>query len=111
MGNMPVAPRYPEKSTIQIFQHGRWVDASDIRAVDTATCRVEYRADYIFGPYPERIALNLPVGYQPPRMVDWGIGRVEDLTPPSFLFDLVPQGKGRAFLCNALGLAQLRNLA
>ena len=111
MGNMPVAPRYPKKSTIQIFQHGRWVDASDIRAVDTATCRVEYRADYIFGPYPERITLNLPVGYQPPRMVDWGIGRVEDLTPPSFLFDLVPQGKGRAFLCNALGLAQLRNLA
>ena len=96
---------YPEKSTIEVFQRGQWVAAADIRAVDVGTCRVEYRADYIFGAHPEPIALNLPVGYQPPRMVDRGIGLVEDLTPPSFLFDLVPQGKGRAFLCNALGLA------
>jgi hypothetical protein len=34
---------------------------------------------------------------------------VEGLTPPSFLFDLVPQGKGRAFLCNALSLAAAFN--
>lgn len=102
---MAVAPPYPERSTIEIFQRGRWVPAADIRAVDAATCRVEYRADYIFGAHPQAVALNLPVGYQPPRMVDRGIGLVEDLTPPSFLFDLVPQGKGRAFLCNALGLA------
>nr|WP_315247142.1 hypothetical protein [uncultured Albidiferax sp.] len=99
----------PEKSTIEIFQLGRWVPAADIRALDAATCRVEYRADYIFAAYPQAIALNLPVGYQQPRMVDRGIGLVEGLTPPSFLFDLVPQGKGRAFLCNALSLAAAFN--
>ena len=104
--------QYSQTSQLEVFRRGRWLAAAELRAVGPDRCRFEYLADYIFGadPHPLPVAHGLPVGFFPPHQTDRGAGLEDNLTPPSFIYDLVPQGKGRQFLVNALKLADSDNL-
>ncbi len=103
---------FSQKSQIEVFRHGQWTPAAELRAVDIARCRFEYLADYIFSadPNPLQISHGLPVGFSPQAQWDRGAGMEDNLTPPSFLYDLVPQGKGRQFLLASLQAADADNL-
>lgn len=84
---------------LQIHRNGQWLPAATLEALADGRARVDYLPDYIFSDDPMPVALDLPVGFQPPRL-----DTVQRDTPP-FLFDLVPQGRGRRMLLQLLGLA------
>jgi len=89
-----------QTSTIEVHRDGAWIPAADLTAYAEDRCRLEYRTDYVFSAAPWPIALGLPVEF------DAFAGDAEaDRRPPPFLYDLVPQGKGRAYLVKLLGLA------
>jgi serine/threonine-protein kinase HipA len=88
---------------IQIHRNGEWLSAATVQAIDVDKCRFEYLPDYVFGaedPWP--VALGLPLGLEPDKFVDGPTGREIDRRPPAFLYDLVPQGKGRKYLLEQL---------
>jgi serine/threonine-protein kinase HipA len=92
-------------TTIQIHRDGKWVPAAAIQAFGAEKCRFEYLPEYVFGeenPWP--VALGLPIGIEPDRFVEGPTGREADRRPPAFLYDLVPQGKGRKYLLEQLKL-------
>lgn len=92
---------------IEIFLQGRWVAAATLQPLDMDRCRVDYLPDYLFGDVaPEPISLTLDLQMQPdaPLPVDGGALDGPDRRPPPFLFDLVPQGKGRSHLLGLLAL-------
>ncbi len=80
---------------IEIFRDGRWVPAAQLEPLGDDLARVDYLPDYIFSDDPWPISLALPVGFSPPR---------PDGPPraPAFLYDLVPQGRGRRLLLQLL---------
>lgn len=86
----------PALAHIEIHRHGRWLPAASIEALGDDRARVDYLPEYIFSDDPWPVALNLPVGFHPPRTGD-------DFRAPAFLYDLVPQGKGRKLLLQLLG--------
>lgn len=88
------------RSTIEIFRDGRWVPAAEFDPVGKGpyTATFEYRMDYVFGDDPQPVSLALPV------VVDrHGFDEDGNAPPcPTFLLDLVPQGRGRKFLAQEL---------
>ncbi|PSL85122.1 hypothetical protein C7T35_07865 [Variovorax sp. WS11] len=108
MGNMPAGS---PATTIHIHRGGEWVPAASIQALAADKCRFEYLPEYVFSeadPWP--VALGLPIGIEPDRWIDGPAGREADRRPPAFLYDLVPQGKGRKYLLEQLELADSDNL-
>lgn len=91
-------------TTIEVHIAGQWVPAGELQALGDDRCRFEYLPDYIFRTHPVPVAMGLPVEFQPERMVEGPSGLEPDRAPPSFLYDLVPQGRGRRFLVETLGL-------
>ncbi len=73
-------------------------------------CRVEYLAEYVFSDHPWPVALGLPVGLGPEPQIEGLTGLEPDRRPPAFLYDLVPQGKGRKYLLEQLQLQDSDNL-
>lgn len=82
----------PTLPTIEIHRDGRWIPAATLDPLGDDRARVDYLPEYIFSDDPQPISLSLPVGFAPPRT---GTG---DFRAPAFLYDLVPQGKGRRLL-------------
>src|SRR6218665_3879410 len=80
---------------IEIHRNGAWVPAAELQPLGDDQCRLEYLQEYIFGVDPEPLALNLPVQWNADVPDD--NGKVDRSLPP-FLYDLLPQGKGRTFL-------------
>lgn len=98
---------------IEVFLQGRWVPAATLQALDIDRCRVDYLPDYLFGDVaPEPISLTLDLHLQPDVLlpVDGGALDGPDRRPPPFLFDLVPQGKGRSHLLGLLALGDSERL-
>ncbi|KWT70818.1 type II toxin-antitoxin system HipA family toxin [Variovorax sp. WDL1] len=93
-------------TTLQIHRDGRWRAAATVQPLGPARCRIEYLPEYVHGeaaPWP--VALGMPIGTEPDLFIDGPMGPEIDRLPPSFLFDLVPQGKGRQYLLEQLRLA------
>lgn len=84
---------------IEIHRNGAWVPAAELQPLGDDQCRLEYLQEYIFGVDPEPLALNLPVQWNADVPDD--NGKVDRSLPP-FLYDLLPQGKGRTFLLTLL---------
>ena len=97
-------------TTIQVHRNGQWVPAAEVQAYGVDRCRVEYLAEYVFSEDPWPVALGLPVGLEPEPLVEGLTGFEPDRRPPAFLYDLVPQGKGRKYLLEQLQLQDSDNL-
>lgn len=83
---------------IQIHRDGQWIPAATLEPLGDERARVDYLPEYIFSDAPWPIALGLPVGFAPP------VAAGEARNTPTFLYDLVPQGKGRQLLVQLLDL-------
>lgn len=94
-------------SHIEIFKHGRWVQAASIQVFGKDRCRIEYVPEYIFGDRPVPLSLGMPVAFTADRAGEDG---QPDRRVPPFLYDLLPQGRGRRYLVNKLGLADSDDL-
>lgn len=79
---------------IEIHLNGEWVKAATLERTSSGWW-FEYLPDYVFGRnHPPPVALGEPV------QLTAGLRK----TLPAFVFDLVPQGRGRGFLVQELGL-------
>jgi serine/threonine-protein kinase HipA len=96
--------KYPSVATVEIHQHGRWVAAAELCALADNRVQFSYLDDYIFSGSAVPVALGLPVGHFPESMTEGPLGLEPDRRPPAFLYDLVPQGRGRKFLLSMLAL-------
>ena len=91
---------------IEIYLHGKWTPAASIEPLGDEHARVEYLPEYIFATdRPVPISLNMPVELTPIQN--------DGSKPlmPAFLYDLVPQGKGRKLLIGLLDLRDHEGLA
>jgi serine/threonine-protein kinase HipA len=85
---------------IQIFNRGAWVDAATItdqrtgRGGVNSTTLFEYDIEYVFDSGVAPVSLRFPVSAENLTLSNW----------PAFLYDLIPQGNGRAYLLGELGL-------
>ena len=86
---------------IEIHRAGAWHPAANLQGYGDDRCRVEYLASYVFGDHPIPLALNWPVEFAPEPALDDG---TPDRRVPAFLYDMVPQGRGRRFLIDLLGI-------
>lgn len=86
---------YPAACTVEVHHAGAWHPAGELRALGPNQARFAYHEAYVFGGPGLPVSLALPVGLGP---VD------TDKRPPAFVYDLVPQGRGRKFLLSALAL-------
>ncbi len=92
---------------IEIFLGNQWVAAASLQAYGDDRCRMEYLAPYIFGDQPAPLSLTMPVEFgREPMLADGS----PDRRPPPFLYDLVPQGRGRQLLVNLLARADSDDL-
>ena len=96
---------YPSSAIIEIHHAGRWHPAAQMIALSHNRVRFSYLDDYVFGDVNLPVSLTLPVGLWPEPKVEGPMGQQPDHRPPSFLYDLVPQGKGRKFLLSELKLS------
>lgn len=94
-------------SIVEIHTQGCWIPAAEVRAVSHDKMRFSYLDEYVFGDVQIPVSLTLPVGIFPQPMRDGPMGPEPDLRVPSYFYDLVPQGRGRRFLANALGVADI----
>jgi len=97
----------PNKAKIEVFRNGRWIPAADILVLRNDQCKVEYLIEYLFDKDAAPIAFGMPLEVGADKMlptVPGGLEEVDRRLPP-FLFDLIPQGKGRKYLLGLLGLA------
>jgi len=86
-------------SFIELNIAGTWHTAAAL-SVSDRRLRFEYLPEYVFGDAPkERVALGLPVS-----METISADPSARQTPLAFLWDLVPQGRGRQHLANLLGV-------
>ena len=95
---------YPAKAIIEVHHAGLWHPAAELQAFSHNRVRFNYLDSYVFGDINLPVSLNLPVGLWPEPMMQGLTGQVPDHRPPSFLYDLVPQGQGRKFLLSVLNL-------
>jgi serine/threonine-protein kinase HipA len=95
---------YPAKAIIEVHHAGLWHPAAELQAFSHNRVRFNYLDSYVFGDINLPVSLNLPVGLWPEPMMQGLTGLVPDHRPPSFLYDLVPQGQGRKFLLSVLNL-------
>ena len=86
-------------STIELFDGGQWHPAATV-SVTPDSLRFEYLPDYVFGGGTGRVALGLPVSMET-QVAQLGASA----TPLAFLWDLVPQGRGRQYLADLLGMS------
>lgn len=86
-------------STIELFAAGQWHRAATV-SVTPRSVRFEYLPEYVFGEDALPVALSLPVG-----MEVQGVELGAPKTPLAFLWDLVPQGRGRQYLAGLLELS------
>ena len=82
-------------SIIQLHFNGTWHDAALIESEGRDRCTFEYLPDYVFGEIRQPVSLKLPVDMRTRQPM----GQC-----PAFLLDLVPQGNGRRYLIQNLGL-------
>jgi len=101
---MAVKMTYPTRTDIQIHHGGRWHTAGSLCVVDHGRGTFEYDIDYVFGGLQLPVSLNLPLRIEAPAMIDDPLGQHSDLRLPAFLYDLVPQGRGRRYLLDKLNL-------
>ena len=94
-------------SIVEIHTQGRWIPAAEVRAVSHDQMRFSYLDEYVFGDVQVPVSLTLPVGIFPTPMRDGPMGPGPDMRVPAYFYDLVPQGRGRRFLVNALGVADI----
>lgn len=89
---------------IEIHKQGQWTPAASILPLGNDRCRVEYLAEYLFSDDPVPISLGMPLAFAPDVIVTPDGGSLErvDRALPPFLFDLIPQGKGRKYLVSML---------
>jgi serine/threonine-protein kinase HipA len=95
---------YPSSAIIEIHHAGSWHPAAQLHALSDNRVRFSYLDEYVFGDISLPVSLTLPVGLWPEPKVEGPMGLQPDHRPPSFLYDLVPQGKGRKFLLSELKL-------
>jgi serine/threonine-protein kinase HipA len=95
---------YPTTAIIEVHHAGAWHPAVELQALGHNRVRFSYLDEYVFGNIHLPVSLTLPVGLWPEPKVQGLTGLEPDHRPPSFLYDLVPQGKGRKFLLATLNL-------
>ena len=96
--------KYPAACVVEIHHAGAWRPAGELRVLGPNKAVFTYREDHVFGNHAMPVSLALPVGLWPPAMVEGLLGAEADLRPPPFVYDLVPQGRGRRFLLDTLQL-------
>lgn len=79
---------------------GRWIPAAEFTSHGRYKATFEYLIDYAFSDHPVPVSLTYPVSVE--RIGVDGEAGAPDC--PSFLLDLVPQGRGRKLLAHELGL-------
>jgi len=100
-----------KETIIELHLGGEWVPAAKLRALGNEACRIEYLTSYLFSENPQPISQSLPIGWEPDTLVEGvGVDPQYERRPPAFIYDLVPQGKGRKFLVGELGLKDSENL-
>lgn len=97
--------KYPSTAIIEIHHAGKWHPVAQLHALSHSRVRFNYLDEYVFGDINIPVSLTMPVGLWPEPKVEGPMGPQPDQRPPSFLYDLVPQGKGRKFLLSTLKLA------
>ncbi len=100
-----------QKTIIEIFHEGRWQDAATLDALGPDRCRVDYLPQYQFSANPLPLSLGYPLD-TPPDILLPKDGQLDEIDrrPPGFLYDLVPQGRGRQFLLKKLNVADGENI-
>jgi serine/threonine-protein kinase HipA len=86
-----------DATSIEIHREGRWIPAATLNPLGDEHARVDYLPVYIFSDRPTPISLTLPVAFSP-------VQEAAAARAPAFLYDLVPQGRGRRRLIDLLGL-------
>lgn len=86
-------------SIIELHAGGTWHQAARLEVGERAI-RLEYLPDYVFGDVGEPIALTLPLSME---ILQAPMGAAS--SPLAFLWDLVPQGRGRQHLAGLLGVS------
>ena len=86
---------------LEIHQNGQWQRAARLRSLADDQCLCEYLAGYVFGDHPTPVSLTFPVQHGAHAWDDDGL---PDRRVPAFLYDMVPQGRGRRFLVDLLGI-------
>lgn len=89
------------KSTIEIYADGTWHEAALIESGGRDRCTFEYLPEYVFGDVCQPVSLTLPVSLETRQPMD---------KCPPFLLDMVPQGNGRRYLTQKLGLTDSDDL-
>lgn len=89
------------KSVIQIHVGGAWHEAALIESGGNDRCTFDYLPEYVFGDICQPVSLTLPVSLDARQGMD---------KCPPFLLDLVPQGNGRRYLIQNLGLVDSDDL-
>lgn len=86
-----------QSTQIEIFRDGHWLPAATLEPLADDRARLDYLPEYIFSNDPWPVSLALPVAFTAPdESGRW--------PAPAFLYDLVPQGKGRKLLVDLLGV-------
>jgi len=96
---------YLQKTFIEVHHTGEWHVAAELTAFSSNRMRVNYLDAYVFGGISVPVSLRLPVAIAAEPMVEGLTGPEPDRRPAPFLYDLVPQGRGRAYLLSKLQLA------
>ncbi|NOT18264.1 MAG: type II toxin-antitoxin system HipA family toxin [Sulfuriferula sp.] len=89
------------KSIVEIYVDGIWHEAALIESSGRDCCTFEYLPEYVFGNICQPVSLTLPVSLETRQPMG--------VCPP-FLLDMVPQGNGRRYLIQRLGLTDSDNL-
>ena len=89
-----------EKCTVEIWIGGQWhecctIEINNANVGGFGASTVSYDADFVFSRQNSPVSLQFSVNLQEVRSAHW----------PPFLFDLIPQGKGRNYLLGELKLA------
>ena len=96
---------YPQKTFIELHHAGQWHVAAELTAFSGNRMRVNYLDSYVFGGIDVPLSLRLPVSISAEPLMEGPAGPEPDRRPPPFFYDLVPQGRGRAYLLSKLQLA------
>jgi serine/threonine-protein kinase HipA len=100
----------PRFCTIEISLHGNWIPAAAVQTFAPDRCRLDYLPEYAFSAAPVPLSFGVPLGMAPDRFVEGPTGLEPDRRPPPFIYDLVPQGRGRSYLLQRLGLQDADDL-
>lgn len=96
-----------QTAILEVHTSGRWQPAAELEWTGNDTGRVSYLPEYIFGPDPAvPISLTLPVRFA--DITDFE--QAGNRRAPAVLYDLVPQGLGRRYLIQELGLQDSESL-